>query len=121
VKRDVLVTPPPAGILDGLTRQSVIVLARDAGYDVKETRLSRDDLYGADEVFVCGTAAEVIGLSEIDFRTIGQGRSGPVTKVLQRAYADAVHGRDVRSPEWLDYVRPVASDRTAPQSATSLT
>jgi branched-chain amino acid aminotransferase len=121
VKRGLLTTPPPAGILDGLTRQSVIVLARDAGYEVRETRLSRDDLYGADEVFVCGTAAEVIGLCEIDFRTIGEGRSGPITRVLQRAYADAVHGRDVRSPEWLDYVPAVASDRPAAESATSLT
>jgi branched-chain amino acid aminotransferase len=121
VRRGALMTPPPAGILDGLTRQSVILLARDAGYDVQETRLSRDDLYAADEVFVCGTAAEVIGLCEIDFRTIGQGRSGPVTRVLQRAYADAVHGRDVRSPEWLDYVPSVASDRPAAESATSVT
>ena len=104
VRRDVIVTPPAAGILDGLTRQSVIALAGDAGYEVREGRLSRDDLYGGDEVFVCGTAAEVIGLCEIDFRTIGSGRSGPVTRVVQNAYADAVHGRDARSEEWLDYV-----------------
>ncbi len=112
VRREALFTPPAAGILDGITRQSVLTLARDAGYVVQEARLSRDDLYGADEVFVCGTAAEVIGLREIDFRTIGQGRSGPVTAALQRAYADAVHGRDVRSAEWLDYVA---------ESATSVT
>jgi len=121
VKRGLLMTPPPAGILDGLTRQSVIVLARDAGNDLQETRLSRDDLYGADEVFVCGTAAEVIGLCEIDFRTIGDGRSGPITRVLQRAYADAVHGRDERSSEWLDHVPAPASDRPTAESATSLT
>ncbi len=112
VRREALFTPPAAGILDGITRQSVITLARDAGYAVQEARLSRDDLYGADEVFVCGTAAEVIGLREIDFRTIGEGRSGPVTAALQRAYSDAVHGRDVRSAEWLDYVA---------ESATSVT
>ena len=104
VRGDLLHTPPPAGILDGITRQSVIALARDAGYEVQETRLSRDDLYGADEVFVCGTAAEIIALREIDFRTIGQGRSGSVTQVLQRAYGDVVHGRDGRWQEWLDYV-----------------
>ena len=108
-RRATLFTPPAAGILDGITRQSVITLARDAGYVVTETRLSRDDLYGADEVFVCGTAAEVIGLREIDFRTIGSGRSGPVTRALQHAYADAVHGRDVRSAEWLDYVTESAT------------
>ena len=104
VRKDVLFTTPAAGILDGLTRQSVITLAADNGYEVKDARLSRDDLYGADEVFVCGTAAEVIGLREIDFRTIGSGKSGPVTRALQRAYSDAVHGLDVRSEEWLDYV-----------------
>lgn len=111
VRRDVLHTPPPAGILDGITRHSVMTLARDAGYEVQETRLSRDDLYGADEVLVCGTAAEIIALREIDFRTIGSGRSGPITKALQRAYADAVHGRDVRSQEWLDYVAESATSR----------
>jgi branched-chain amino acid aminotransferase len=107
VRRDTLFTTPAAGILDGLTRQSVITLAGDAGHEVREARLSRDDLYGADEVFVCGTAAEVIGLREIDFRTIGSGRSGPITHVLQRAYSNAVHGADVRSEEWLDFVSPV--------------
>lgn len=109
VRRDVLYTTPAAGILDGLTRQSVTTLATDAGYEVREARLSRDDLYGADEVFVCGTAAEVIGLREIDFRTIGSGRSGPITGVLQRAYSAAVHGEDARSEEWLDYVTSQAS------------
>lgn len=118
VRRETLVTPPTAGVLDGITRQSVIALATDAGYEIKEARLSRDDLYGADEVFVCGTAAEVIGLCEIDFRTIGEGRSGPVTRVLQRAYADAVHGADVRSEEWLDYVEP-ASLKTPPSPIPS--
>jgi branched-chain amino acid aminotransferase len=109
VQGETLITPPAAGVLDGITRQSVITLARDAGYEVRDARLSRDDLYGADEVFVCGTAAEVIGLREIDFRTIGQGRSGPITRVLQHAYAAAVHGGDVRSQEWLDYVTESAT------------
>jgi branched-chain amino acid aminotransferase len=117
VRRDALFTPPSAGILDGITRQSVIALARDAGYVVREARVSRDDLYGADEVFVCGTAAEVIGLREIDFRVIGTGSSGPVTRALQRAYADAVHGRDVRSAEWLDYIRDPATEETWPDAS----
>jgi branched-chain amino acid aminotransferase len=117
VRRDALFTPPSAGILDGITRQSVIALARDAGYVVREARVSRDDLYGADEVFVCGTAAEVIGLREIDFRVIGTGSAGPVTRTLQRAYADAVHGRDVRSAEWLDYIRDPAIAETWPDAS----
>lgn len=103
VRGETLSTPPAAGILDGITRQSVITLAGDAGYEVKEAKVSRDDLYGADEVFVCGTAAEVIGLREIDFRTIGSGRSGPVTRAVQHAYAEATHGQGPRSEEWLDW------------------
>jgi branched-chain amino acid aminotransferase len=121
VRRDVIYTPPAAGILDGITRQSVMAIGQDAGYEVREARLSRDDLYGADEVFVCGTAAEVIGLCEIDFRVIGQGRSGPITRVLQRAYADAVHGRGARSEEWLDYVSAPAAEPPIAESATSPT
>ena len=104
VRRGVLETPPSAAILDGITRQSIITLARDAGYDVAETRITRDDLYAADEVLVCGTAAEVIGLREIDFRRIGDGRTGPITRAMQQAYHDATEGRHPRSAEWLDYV-----------------
>lgn len=104
VRRGVLETPPAAAILDGITRQSVITLARDAGYDVNEARITRDDLYNADEVFVCGTAAEVIGLREVDFRKIGDGRTGPVTRAMQQAYHEATEGRHPRSAEWLDYV-----------------
>jgi branched-chain amino acid aminotransferase len=104
VRRGVLETPPSAAILDGITRQSVMTLAHDAGYDVAETRITRDDLYSADEVFVCGTAAEVIALREIDFRRIGDGHTGPVTRALQQAYHEATEGRHPRSAEWLDYV-----------------
>jgi branched-chain amino acid aminotransferase len=66
--------------------------------------LSRDQLYMADEVFVSGTAAECIGLREIDFRTIGSGKTGPVTKAIQHAFHAAIHGNHPRSKEWLDYV-----------------
>src|SRR5215475_4175849 len=69
-------TPPRGSILEGITRDSLIILARDLGYKVIEEPISRDQLYIADEVFVCGTAAEVIGLREIDFRTIGSGKAG---------------------------------------------
>jgi branched-chain amino acid aminotransferase len=104
VRRGALETPPRAAILDGITRQSIITLARDAGYDVAEARITRDELYSAEEVFVCGTAAEVIALREVDFRQIGDGRTGPVTRAMQQAYHEATQGRHPRSAEWLDYV-----------------
>jgi branched-chain amino acid aminotransferase len=69
-----------------------------------ETPVSRDQLYIADEVFVSGTAAECIALCEIDFREIGDGKTGPVTRAIQRAFHDAVHGRSPRSQNWLQYV-----------------
>jgi hypothetical protein len=75
-------------------------------YEVKAKPISRDQLYVADEVFVCGTAAEVIGLREIDFRTIGSGRTGPVTQQFQAAYRALVRGTHPRSEEWLSPVRP---------------
>ena len=82
----------------------MIALAQDAGIPVIEQPISRDQLYMADEVFVSGTAAECIGLSEIDFRVIGSGKTGPVTRLLQQTYHEVIHGRGTRSAEWLDYV-----------------
>ena len=80
VRRGTLLTPPGTAILEGITRDSVMTLARDLGYEVVEQMMSRDVLYIADEVFVCGTAAEVIALREIDGRTIGSGRSHPLSR-----------------------------------------
>jgi len=71
---------------------------------VKEILICRDQLYIADEVFVCGTAAEVVAVTEIDFRTIGSGRMGPVTRQLQQAFSAVVHGKHPRSEAWLTYV-----------------
>ena len=105
VRSGELTTPPAGAILEGLTRDTVTQLAVDLGYEVAEQPLSRDALYTADEVFVTGTAAEVIGLREIDFRTIGSGRTGPVTRALQQAYRMLVTGDHSRSQEWLDYVQ----------------
>jgi branched-chain amino acid aminotransferase len=99
-----ILTPPLAAVLEGITRDAIITLARDLGYEVVETPISRDQLYIADEVFVCGTAAECIALCEIDFRTIGSGKMGPVTRAVQQAYQAAIHGGHPRSAEWLDYV-----------------
>ena len=94
-------TTPRAGILEGITRDTLITLARDLGYSVIEEPISRDQLYIADEVFVCGTAAEVIGLREIDFRIIGDGKAGPVTRALQQEFDKLVSGRHARSAQWL--------------------
>ena len=88
------------------------------GYKVVETSISRDQLYVADEVFVCGTAAEVIGLSEIDFRVIGEGKTGPVTREIQKAFHDAIHGKDPRYEHWVDYVNGREVPVSLPQSST---
>ncbi len=104
VKNGVLHTPPLANVLDGITRESIITLAHDLGYEVLETRLTRDQLYIADEVFLSGTAVEVSPVREIDFRTIGNGGRGPITRLLQQAFFDTVRGKGMRSDEWLDFV-----------------
>lgn len=104
VSKGRLLTPPTGAILEGLTRDTVIAVARDEGLTVVEQPLSRDDLYRADEIFVCGTAAEIIGVREVDFRRIGAGRTGPITRRLQQLYRDVVEGRHPRSAQWLQYV-----------------
>ncbi|HYA22626.1 MAG TPA: branched-chain amino acid transaminase [Terriglobales bacterium] len=109
VRGKALVTAPSAEVLEGITRDTVIKLARDLGYAVMEQPISRDQLYLADEVFVCGTAAEVIGLREIDFRRIGSGVSGPVTRRLQQAFSDVVRGHHRLSKQWLTHVPAVES------------
>ena len=100
-RNKIISTTPRAGILEGITRDSLITLARDLGYSVVEEPISRDQLYIADEVFVCGTAAEVVALREIDFRVIGDGKAGPVTRALQQEFDKLVSGRHARSSEWL--------------------
>jgi branched-chain amino acid aminotransferase len=101
-------------VLEGITRDSLVTVAHDLGYEVIEMPISRDQLYVADEVFVCGTAAEVIGLREIDFRSIGSGESGPITRHLQQVFHKVVRGQEPRYVEWLDPVNaPVASTAAA--------
>jgi branched-chain amino acid aminotransferase len=97
-------TPPLQTVLEGITRASVIELARDRGMPVRETAITRDELYVADEVFLTGTAAEVTPIREIDHRTVGAGRRGPVTKSLQDAFFAAAHGRERKYESWLTYV-----------------
>ena len=105
VQKGKIFTPPTTTVLEGITRDSLITVASDLGYDLIEKMISRDQLYISDEVFVCGTAAEVIALSEIDFRTIGTGKMGPVTRQIQTAFHQAVRGEHPRSAEWLDYLQ----------------
>jgi branched-chain amino acid aminotransferase len=105
VRRGKLVTPATAPVLEGITRHTIHTIAKDLGYDVLEQPISRDQLYIADEVFVCGTAAECIGLSEIDFRTIGDGKTGPVTRAIQNVYHDLIRGKVAKYEEWCDYVQ----------------
>ena len=104
VRKGRIITPSTAPVLEGLTRHSIYTIATDLGYDVIEQPISRDQLYSSDEVFVCGTAAEVIGLSEIDFRRIGDGKTGPVTRAIQNVYHDAIRGKVDKYECWCDYV-----------------
>ena len=104
VKRGKIITPSTAPLLEGITRHTLFTIAEDLGYEVIEQPVSRDQLYTADEVFVCGTAAEVIGLSEIDFRRIGNGETGMITRALQNVYHAAIRGKIEKYAGWLTYV-----------------
>lgn len=96
-----IATPGRAAILEGITRDSIIVLAGDLGFIVSEENLTRDALYVADEIFMTGTASEITPVVALDGRTIGAGLPGPITRALQAAYSDAAHGRDPRRAAWL--------------------
>lgn len=104
VRDQSIITPHSAGILEGITRDSILTLCSDLGYRVVEEPVSRDQLYIADEVFFSGTAAEVVPVTEIDFRTIGAGCMGPISRKIQQAFIAAVHGNHPRSEGWLAYV-----------------
>ena len=105
VRNNVILTPSlSGGILEGITRNSVLQIARDLGYEIIERDLARTEMYLADEVFVSGTAAEVVPVREIDDHPIGDGRRGPVTADVQRVFDDALRGRDPRYADWLDVV-----------------
>ncbi len=105
VRDGVILTPPQtASILDGINRRSIIQIARDLGFTVVERDLARAELYLADEVFVSGTAAELTPVREIDDHTVGDGTPGEVTRAVQSAFEDALHGRSERYREWLDPV-----------------
>jgi branched-chain amino acid aminotransferase len=101
VNRGVLYTPELTSCLDGITRDTVIQLAHECGYEVREKRITPEEIYIADEAFFTGTAAEVLPIRELDNRVIGAGARGPITTRLQQLYFDAVRGRLAAHPEWL--------------------
>jgi branched-chain amino acid aminotransferase len=105
IRRGEISTPPlSSGILEGITRDSIIVLASENGREVRQREITRAELYTADEVFMTGTAAEVTPVGVMDGMTIGKGGPGPVTKELQQAFARAVRGEDARHSAWLDRI-----------------
>jgi len=112
VVRDGVITTPPlsASILDGISRRTAITLARDLGFELVERDLARAELYLADEVYLTGTAAELVPVREIDDHAIGTGAPGEITRAVQQAFEDALHGRTERYREWLDPVPAFATN-----------
>jgi branched-chain amino acid aminotransferase len=109
VRKGKVITPQSASILEGITRDALLAVASDLGYAVSEQLVSRDQLYISDELFLTGTAAEVIAVTEVDFRKIGNGKMGPVTRAIQKAFHATVHGEGAHSTEWLDPVNAQAN------------
>ncbi|MGI9269322.1 MAG: branched-chain amino acid transaminase [Porticoccus sp.] len=105
VRDGVVYTPELSACLDGITRKTVINLAEKAGYKIVEKRITRDEVYVADEAFFTGTAAEVLPISELDGRSLGAGHRGPLTELMQTQYFDLVRGK---IPEYSDWLAPVA-------------
>ncbi len=104
VRDGVLYTPELTSALDGITRETIFRLAAEIGIPVREKRITRDEVYIADEAFFTGTAAEVTPIRDLDGRAIGSGSRGPITERLQTMYFDQVHGRRSEFPEWLTLV-----------------
>jgi branched-chain amino acid aminotransferase len=101
VRDGVIYTPDLTSCLDGITRRTLFQIAADEGYEVKERRITRDEVYIADEAFFTGTAAEVVPIRELDSRVIGEGRRGPITERLQSIYFQSVRGQQQRYRDWL--------------------
>ena len=104
VREGKLKTPPLTSILEGFTRNCILQLAEDKNITVEQQRFTRDELYIADEVFLTGTAAEITPVREIDFRTIGTGKPGPITKELQSTYFDIIRGKNDKYSDWIEYL-----------------
>ncbi|MEW6187511.1 MAG: branched-chain amino acid transaminase [Thermodesulfobacteriota bacterium] len=105
VKKGEIKTPPLTSILPGITRDSVLTIAKDLGIKVVEERFTRDELYLADEAFFSGTAAEITPIREVDNRRVGKGRPGPVTKKIQEIFFQAVKGEKEKYRGWLTYLK----------------
>ncbi len=104
VRDKVLITPPNDNSLESITQKTVLELAKSMGIEIERRRITRDEVYIADEAFFTGTAAEVTPIREVDARVIGDGKRGEITKKLQDAYFDVVHGRDKKYEHYLTYV-----------------
>jgi branched-chain amino acid aminotransferase len=104
VRNGVLKTPPLGSVLEGITRDAVIQIATDKGIHVVEQSFTRDELYVADEAFMTGTAAEITPVREVDDRRIGAGARGPVTRLIQSTFFDAVRGVERKYESWLTRV-----------------
>lgn len=110
VRGETLFTPPVDGtLLPGITRDTVLTIARDAGSEVREQELPRESLYLADEVFFSGTAAEITPVRSVDKITVGQGKIGPVTRELQRRFLATVHGETADVHGWLTPTRSLVA------------
>lgn len=105
VRNGIIFTPDLTSALEGITRETIVKLAEEFGYEVREKRITRDEVYVADEAFFTGTAAEVTPIRELDGRAIGSGSRGPITEKLQSKYFDLVHGRVSEHMGWLDPVK----------------
>ena len=104
VRNGVIYTTPTATVLEGITRDAVIKVAQDMGYQVQEKRTGRDELYISDELFFTGTAAEVTPIREIDNYQIGEGKRGPVTENIQKKFFAIAKGEEEKYLSWLDYI-----------------
>lgn len=117
VKNGGIYEPELTSALNGITRNTVIALAHDLGYEVEARRVTRDDIYIADEAFFTGTAAEVTPIRELDNRVIGAGKAGPVTLKIQKAFFDVVSGKNAKHKAWLADVGKLASKPKAKASS----
>ncbi len=104
VRNGKLYTPDLTSALEGITRDTIVQLAGEIGLQVIEKRITRDEVYSADEAFFTGTAAEVTPIRELDNRNIGNGDRGPITNRLQTMYFDCVTGKDPNHMDWLSYI-----------------
>jgi branched-chain amino acid aminotransferase len=105
VRDGIIYTPDLASCLAGITRESIIKIAHDLGFEVREKRITRDEMYCSDEAFFTGTAAEVTPIRELDDRIIGNGSRGPVTEKIQNVFFDIVKGKNDKYRSWLTYVK----------------